>query len=43
MIEEAPYAICRATLGGELLQVNRAMAEMLAKGTVPQAPVPAGV
>jgi PAS domain S-box-containing protein len=29
LIEEAPYAICRATLGGELLQVNRAMLEML--------------
>ena len=27
--EDAPYAICRATLGGELLQVNRAMSEML--------------
>jgi PAS domain S-box-containing protein len=29
LIEEAPYAICRATVGGELLNVNRAMAEML--------------
>jgi two-component system, cell cycle sensor histidine kinase and response regulator CckA len=29
LIEEAPYAICRCTVGGELLQVNRAMTEML--------------
>ncbi len=29
LIEEAPYAICRSTLSGELLQVNRAMTEML--------------
>jgi PAS domain S-box-containing protein len=29
LIEEAPYAICRCTAGGQLLQVNRAMAEML--------------
>jgi PAS domain S-box-containing protein len=29
LIEEAPYAICRSTIGGELLQVNRAMTEML--------------
>ena len=29
LIEDAPYAICRATVGGELLQVNRAMTEML--------------
>jgi PAS domain S-box-containing protein len=29
LVEEAPYAICKCTLGGELLQVNRAMAEML--------------
>jgi PAS domain S-box-containing protein len=29
LIEEAPYAICRCTLDGQLLQVNRAMAEML--------------
>jgi PAS domain S-box-containing protein len=29
LIEEAPYAICRSTVGGELLQVNRAMIEML--------------
>src|SRR5438046_1957983 len=25
LIEEAPYAMCRSTIGGELLQVNRAM------------------
>ncbi len=29
LIEEAPYAICRCTLGGQLLQVNLAMLEML--------------
>ena len=29
LIEEAPYAICRATSSGQLLQVNRAMMEML--------------
>jgi len=29
MVEEAPYAICRCTMAGQLLQVNRAMAEML--------------
>jgi two-component system, cell cycle sensor histidine kinase and response regulator CckA len=29
LIEEAPYAICRCTLGGQLLQVNRAMLAML--------------
>jgi two-component system, cell cycle sensor histidine kinase and response regulator CckA len=29
LIEDAPYAICRSTMGGELLQVNRAMTEML--------------
>jgi PAS domain S-box-containing protein len=29
LIEEVPYAICRCTLGGQLLQVNRAMLEML--------------
>jgi two-component system, cell cycle sensor histidine kinase and response regulator CckA len=29
LIEEAPYAIARCTAGGELLQVNRAMTEML--------------
>ncbi len=29
LIEEAPYAICRATETGQLLQVNRAMLEML--------------
>jgi len=29
LIEEAPYAICRATVSGQLLQVNRAMLEML--------------
>lgn len=29
LIEEAPYGICRATVSGEFLQVNRAMAEML--------------
>jgi PAS domain S-box-containing protein len=29
LIEEAPYAICRATNTGQLLQVNRPMLEML--------------
>src|SRR5579864_2253888 len=29
LIEEAPYAICRATDTGQLLQVNRSMLEML--------------
>lgn len=29
LIEEAPHAICRCTLAGGLLQVNRAMQEML--------------
>ena len=29
LIEEAPYAIARCTTGGELLQVNRVMTEML--------------
>ena len=29
LIEQAPYAICRSTVSGELLQVNRAMLEML--------------
>ena len=29
LIEEAPHAICRCTLSGGLLQVNRAMQEML--------------
>jgi two-component system cell cycle sensor histidine kinase/response regulator CckA len=29
LIEEAPFAIARATLSGQLLQVNRAMVEML--------------
>jgi PAS domain S-box-containing protein len=29
MIEEAPYAICRCTIDGQLLQVNRAMLDML--------------
>ena len=28
-VEEAPYAICRSTVGGALLQANRAMATML--------------
>jgi two-component system, cell cycle sensor histidine kinase and response regulator CckA len=28
-VEEAPYAICRSTVGGALLQVNRAMSTML--------------
>ena len=30
LIEGAPYGICRVTVSGELLQVNPAMAEMLA-------------
>jgi PAS domain S-box-containing protein len=29
LIEQAPYAICRSTVSGQLLQVNRAMLEML--------------
>lgn len=29
LVEEAPYAICRATESGQLLQVNRAMLDML--------------
>ena len=29
LIEGAPYGICRSTIDGQLLQVNRAMAEML--------------
>ena len=29
LIEEVPYAICRCTADGQLLQVNRAMIEML--------------
>jgi PAS domain S-box-containing protein len=29
LIEDAPFAICRATVSGQLLQVNRAMVEML--------------
>src|SRR5262249_15302730 len=29
LVEEAPYAICRSTIGGELLNVNRAMTKML--------------
>ena len=29
MVEEAPYAICRCTIAGQLLQVNRAMVEIL--------------
>jgi two-component system, cell cycle sensor histidine kinase and response regulator CckA len=32
LIEEAPYAICRCTVGGQLLQANRAMLEMLGYG-----------
>ncbi len=33
LIEEAPYAICRATEAGQLLLVNRAMLEMLGYST----------
>jgi len=29
LIQEAPYAMCRCTLDGQLLQVNRAMVELL--------------
>ncbi len=29
LIEEAPFAICRVTVSGQMLQVNRAMVEML--------------
>lgn len=29
LFEEAPYGICRSTSGGQLLQVNRAVVEML--------------
>ncbi len=32
LIEEAPYAICRCTVTGQLLQVNRAMLEILGYG-----------
>ena len=37
LIEEAPYAICRSTISGQLLQVNRAMLEMLGYDTVSEA------
>jgi PAS domain S-box-containing protein len=37
LIEEAPYAICRCTLAGQLLQVNRAMLEMLGYDTASEA------
>jgi two-component system cell cycle sensor histidine kinase/response regulator CckA len=30
LIEEAPYAICRTTISGQVLQVNRGMVKMLA-------------
>src|SRR5690349_16590054 len=33
LIEEAPYAICRATESGQILQVNPAMLEMLGYDT----------
>jgi two-component system, cell cycle sensor histidine kinase and response regulator CckA len=36
LIEEAPFAICRATASGKLLQVNRAMAEMLRYESEPE-------
>jgi len=29
LLEEAPYAICRATENGQILQINRAMSDML--------------
>jgi len=35
LLDEAPYAICRATESGQMLQVNRAMSDML--GYVPGA------
>ncbi len=37
LIDEAPYAICRCTAGGQLLQVNRAMLEMLGYGPASEA------
>ena len=37
LIEEAPYAICRATETGQLLQVNRSMLEMLGYGAESEA------
>ena len=33
LVEEAPYAICRVTMSGQLLQVNPAMLEMLGYDT----------
>ncbi len=33
LIDEAPYAMCRSTVSGALLQVNRAMTEMLGYDT----------
>jgi len=33
LIEGAPYAICRVTLSGQILQVNRSMVEMLGYGS----------
>jgi len=36
LIEGAPYGICRSTVSGQLLQVNRAMAEMLRYESEPE-------
>lgn len=36
LIEGAPYAICRSTLSGQLLQVNRPMVEMLGYESEPE-------
>jgi two-component system, cell cycle sensor histidine kinase and response regulator CckA len=36
LIEEAPFAICRTTMSGKLLQVNRAMIEMLLYESEPE-------
>src|SRR5262249_53835277 len=37
LIEEAPYSICRVTKSGQMLQVNRAMVEMLRYGASEEA------
>lgn len=36
LIEGAPYGICRSTISGQLLQVNRTMAEMLGYESEPE-------
>ena len=37
LIQEAPYSICRVTKSGQMLQVNRAMVEMLRYGASEEA------